>query len=447
MFDKAPLLVLLCREELTLTMKTTTTTTTRATPFLSSSSLKEEEGRRRRKTTAFSSSSSSKKKPLSSTTHHRSTMERIIGMRRPLTRRRRPIMPSLAACATNTNDFFDGKNDFVEEEEDDRCLPFETYCEEKMMMLSERHHRTKAFDRLHTRGGVDPSVFLLCTFHTPHQGLIRTHRRTTIAKVAKISERWNWKILKRMESVEESLFALSKPPENVQPAIGFKKQLKRMRGRMEKTKRAQMWKAAEDAEWWGRGEDEEKDGGDGTTKDDDDDDAEEESSSSVFDASTKIACANIRAYFEYLGFQPTRAEWTSIQTLLGECLTSEKDRSMIRGEAIGGDADDDDDDERRIGNARENIAPPRGRGDARVSGGSSSFRLLKHLIEHKTKKPRRDGERRQLNRRYLLARENLVEAKKEWAIAEKSYKEARRKMSRARHEVAKTRKHVRSEFR
>ena len=100
---------------------------------------------------------------------------------------------------------------------------------------------------------------------------------------------------------------------------------------------------------------------------------------------------------------------------------------IIREAAIGGDADED---------------------DARVSGGSSSkFRLLKHLIEHKTKKPRRDGERRQLNRRYLLARENLVEAKKEWAIAEKSYKEARRKMSRARHEVAKTRKHVRSEFR
>ena len=360
-------------------------------------------------------------------------------MRRPpLLTRRRPLPSLVAACATNTND-----DDFVgEEEEDDRfCLPFETYCEEKMTMLS----RTKAFDRLHIRGGVDPSVFLLCTFSTPlHQGLIRTHRRpplTLIATVAKISERWNWKILKRMESVEESLLALSTPPENVQPAIGFEKELKRMRGRMETTKRAQMWKAAEDAEFWrGRGEEdeeEEKDGGDGTRKDDNnnnnnnnnnDAEEEEEISSSVFDASTKIACANIRAYFEYLGFQPTRAEWTSIQTLLGECLTSEKDRTMIiREAAIGGDADED---------------------DARVSGGSSSkFRLLKRLIEHKTKKPRRDGERRQLNRRYLLARENLVEAKKEWAIAEKSYKEARRKMSRARHEVAKTRKHVRSEFR
>ena len=242
-----------------------------------------------------------------------------------------------------------------------------------------------------------------------------------------------------MESVEESLLALSTPPENVQPAIGFEKELKRMRGRMETTKRAQMWKAAEDAEFWrGRGEEEdeeeeeEKDGGDGTRKDDDDDDDDnnnnDDDAEESFDASTKIACANIRAYFEYLGFQPTRAEWTSIQTLLGECLTSEKDRTMIiREAAIGGDADED---------------------DARVSGGSSSkFRLLKRLIQRKTKKPRRDGERRQLNRRYLLARENLVEAKKEWAIAEKSYKEARRKMSRARHEVAKTRKHVRSEFR
>ena len=134
-----------------------------------------------------------------------------------------------------------------------------------------------AFERLH-QGGVDPSVFLLCTFYTPQQGL-KTHRRppplTLIATVAKISERWNWKILKRMESVEESLLALSTPPENVQPAIGFEKELKRMRGRMETTKRAQMWKAAEDAEFWrGRGEEdkeeEEKDGGDGTRKDDDD---------------------------------------------------------------------------------------------------------------------------------------------------------------------------------
>ena len=359
-------------------------------------------------------------------------------MRRPLTRRR-PLPSLVAARATNTND-----DDCVEEEEEDddrRRLPFETYCEEKMttMLSSEHHHRTKAFERLHIRGGVDPSVFLLCTFYTPQQGL-KTHRRppplTLIATVAKISERWNWKILKRMESVEESLLALSTPPENVQPAIGFEKELKRMRGRMETTKRAQMWKAAEDAEFWrGRGEEEdeeeEKDGGDGTRKDDDDDDDNnnnDDDAEESFDASTKIACANIRAYFEYLGFQPTRAEWTSIQTLLGECLTSEKDRTMIiREAAIGGDADEE---------------------NARVSGGSSSkFRLLKRLIEHKTKKPRRDGERRQLNRRYLLARENLVEAKKEWAIAEKSYKEARRKMSRARHEVAKTRKHVRSEFR
>ena len=358
-------------------------------------------------------------------------------MRRPLTRRR-PLPSLVAARATNTND-----DDCVEEEEDDdrRRLPFETYCEEKMttMLSSEHHHRTQAFERLHVRGGVDPSVFLLCTFYTPQQGL-KTHRRppplTLIATVAKISERWNWKILKRMESVEESLLALSTPPENVQPAIGFEKELKRMRGRMETTKRAQMWKAAEDAEFWrGRGEEdkeeEEKDGGDGTRKDDDDDDDNnnnDDDAEESFDASTKIACANIRAYFEYLGFQPTRAEWTSIQTLLGECLTSEKDRTMIiREAAIGGDADED---------------------DARVSGGSSSkFRLLKRLIQRKTKKPRRDGERRQLNRRYLLARENLVEAKKEWAIAEKSYKEARRKMSRARHEVAKTRKHVRSEFR
>ena len=363
---------------------------------------------------------------------------------RPL-RRRTPLPPviTVVASANDTSDFDDFENDFV-------STPFETYCAEKMPEQA-------ALNRLQTRGGVDPSVFLLCTFHTgTHTGKgLKTHieesqsrRRALVREVAKISERWNWKILKRMESAEESLYALAGLPENVRPAIGFGKALKRLRGRMEKTKRAQMWKAVEDAEWWG-GEEEKEDGGDGTTKttttttDDDDDDAEEESSS-VFDASTKIACANIRAYFEYLGFQPTRAEWKSIQTLLGECLTSEKDRSMIRGAAIGGDADDDD--ERRNGNARENIAPPRGRGDG-VSGGSSSFRLLKHLIEHKTKKPWRDGERRQLNRRYLLARENLVEAKKEWAIAEKSYKEARRKMSRARHEVAKTRKHVRSEFR
>jgi hypothetical protein len=85
--------------------------------------------------------------------------------------------------------------------------------------------------------------------------------------------------------------------------------------------------------------------------------------------------------------------------------------------------------------------------DVNDDDGSSSFRLLKRIIDHKTQKPWKDAERRKLNHRYLLARENLLEAKEEWATAEKSYKEARRKMSKARHEVAKTRKHVRIEFR
>jgi hypothetical protein len=309
---------------------------------------------------------------------------------------------------------------------------------------------------------VDPSVFLLCVFAASSSTSLSsssssenensetsfsrsrspvafTHKR--MREMTRISERWNWKILKRVESAEMSLFSLANPPENVPPAREFGLELKRLRERMERAKRAQMWKLVEDERWWGdsgggSGEEEEEEnrsnsssrsssssisnigGGDGEKETDDD------AEKMFFDASTRTACENIRIYFEYLGFQPTSREWISIQTLLAECLTSEKDRSMIRVK------DDDVNDD-----------------DGSSSSSPSSFRLLKRIIDRKTQKPWKDAERRKLNHRYLLARENLLEAKEEWNDAEKSYKEARRKMSKARHEVAKTRKHVRIEFR
>ena len=308
---------------------------------------------------------------------------------------------------------------------------------------------------------VDPSVFLLCVFAASSSTSLSssssenensetsfrssspvvafTHKQ--MREMTRISERWNWKILKRVESAEMSLFSLADPPENVPPAREFGLELKRLRERMERAKRAQMWKLVEDERWWGdsgggSGQEEEEEnrsnssnssssssssnigGGDGEKETDDD------AEKMFFDASTRTACENICVYFEYLGFQPTSREWISIQTLLAECLTSEKDRSMIRVN------DDDVNDD-----------------DGSSSSSPSSFRLLKRIIDRKTQKPWKDAERRKLNHRYLLARENLLEAKEEWATAEKSYKEARRKMSKARHEVAKTRKHVRIEFR
>ena len=346
--------------------------------------------------------------------------------------------------------------------------PFESYAEKILTRGNDdsnedndnENNETKVAATMNfSRGGVDVSVFLLCAFIAaadddedddestrndddnsystnsnalsfPVERRKRRRRRLTHAQMralTKISERWNWKILKRVESAEDSLFSLADFAEEENnacpPAREFGKELKRLREKMEKAKRAQMWKLVEDEAWWddasgeGRQEEEENSfsfSGDrsGETSssfshETDDDDAK------IFDASTKIACENIRVYFEYLGFQPTSREWLSIQTLLGECLTSEKDRTMIR-------------------------APP---------SSSSNFHVLKRTIDHKTKKPWKDAERRNLNRRYLLARENLLEAKKEWALAEQSYKEARRKITRARHEVAKTRKHVRIEFR
>jgi len=310
---------------------------------------------------------------------------------------------------------------------------------------------------------VDPSVFLLCvfaassstsssfsssenensetSFRSSSPVVAFTHKQ--MREMTRISERWNWKILKRVESAEMSLFSLADPPENVPPAREFGLELKRLRERMERAKRAQMWKLVEDERWWGdsgggSGEEEEEEnrsnsssssssnsssnigGGDGEKETDDD------AEKMFFDASTRTACENIRVYFEYLGFQPTSREWISIQTLLAECLTSEKDRSMIRVKDDDDDVNDDDDNS---------------------SSSSPSFRLLKRIIDRKTQKPWKDAERRKLNHRYLLARENLLRAKEEWKDAEKSYKEARRKMSKARHEVAKTRKHVRIEFR
>ena len=343
--------------------------------------------------------------------------------------------------------------------------PFESYAE-KILTRSydDNDDKTVAAKLNFSRGGVDLSVFLLCAFIAadeeddestsnddddddnnnnnnnsstnsnavsfPVERRKRRRRRLTHAQMralTKISERWNWKILKRVESAEDSLFSLADFAEEENnacpPAREFGEELKRLREKMEKAKRAQMWKLVEDEAWCddasgeGREEEEEnscsfsgnrsRETSSSFSHETDDDDAK------IFDASTKIACENIRVYFEYLGFQPTSREWLSIQTLLGECLTSEKDRTMIR-------------------------APP---------SSSSNFHVLKRTIDHKTKKPWKDAERRNLNRRYLLARENLLEAKKEWALAEQSYKEARRKITRARHEVAKTRKHVRIEFR
>ena len=342
--------------------------------------------------------------------------------------------------------------------------PFESYAEKILTRsYNDNEDKTVAAKLNFSRGGVDLSVFLLCAFIAaddeddestscdddddddnnnnndstnsnavsfPVERRKRRRRRLTHAQMralTKISERWNWKILKRVESAEDSLFSLADFAEEENnacpPAREFGEELKRLREKMEKAKRAQMWKLVEDELWWddasGEGREEEEENScsfsgnrSGETSssfshETDDDDAK------IFDASTKIACENIRVYFEYLGFQPTSREWLSIQTLLGECLTSEKDRTMIR-------------------------APP---------SSSSNFHVLKRTIDHKTKKPWKDAERRNLNRRYLLARENLLEAKKEWALAEQSYKEARRKITRARHEVAKTRKHVRIEFR
>jgi len=342
--------------------------------------------------------------------------------------------------------------------------PFESYAEKILTRsYNDNEDKTVAAKLNFSRGGVDLSVFLLCAFIAaddeddestscdddddddnnnnndstnsnavsfPVERRKRRRRRLTHAQMralTKISERWNWKILKRVESAEDSLFSLADFAEEENnacpPAREFGEELKRLREKMEKAKRAQMWKLVEDEAWWddasgeGREEEEEnscsfsgnrsRETSSSFSHETDDDDAK------IFDASTKIACENIRVYFEYLGFQPTSREWLSIQTLLGECLTSEKDRAMIR-------------------------APP---------SSSSNFHVLKRTIDHKTKKPWKDAERQNLNRRYLLARENLLEAKKEWALAEQSYKEARRKITRARHEVAKTRKHVRIEFR
>ena len=119
---------------------------------------------------------------------------------------------------------------------------------------------------------VDPSVFLLCVFAASSSTSLSsssssenensetsfsrssspvafTHER--MREMTRISERWNWKILKRVESAEMSLFSLADPPENVPPAREFGLELKRLRERMERAKRAQMWKLVEDERWWG----------------------------------------------------------------------------------------------------------------------------------------------------------------------------------------------------
>ena len=119
---------------------------------------------------------------------------------------------------------------------------------------------------------VDPSVFLLCVFAASSSTSLSsssssenensetsfsrsrspvafTHKR--MREMTRISERWNWKILKRVESAEMSLFSLADPPENVPPAREFGLELKRLRERMERAKRAQMWKLVEDERWWG----------------------------------------------------------------------------------------------------------------------------------------------------------------------------------------------------
>ena len=283
--------------------------------------------------------------------------------------------------------------------------------ETPLMMLNESLRKL-----LVSNTRIDKNVLFLCVYVTRKE---LSHAE--LRAITKVSERWNWNVIKKLESACGSLRA--KDVEEVVPAKTYGEEIEETIEKLEAVSRAQLYRLCESAEWWGR--DSSVVGNSNSTAND-----EKGSGKSRFDPSTEIACANLRLYFEYLGFRPTGREWGLIQTILSQCLKSEDDREKIKEKISNSNSHGSNIDD-----------------TAAHSSDVLSFQDLKQLIDVKTKKPWKDAERANLNARYISARENLIDAKKEWADAEKMYKEARRKVSQARHEVAKNRKHVRIEFR
>ena len=76
----------------------------------------------------------------------------------------------------------------------------------------------------------------------------------------------------------------------------------------------------------------------------------------------------------------------------------------------------------------------------------ATWRDMRELIDDSSARPRKSSQKAN-SERYLLAQGELLDARKQWSEAQRTYKNARQRVKLARHNVHKSRKAVRIEFR
>jgi len=124
----------------------------------------------------------------------------------------------------------------------------------------------------------------------------------------------------------------------------------------------------------------------------------------------RLACANINLYLDATGVALTHEEWQWIREIFDGLV------SMIEGD------------------------------DASIVRDDATWRDMRELIDDSSARPRKSSQKAN-SERYLLAQGELLDARKQWSEAQRTYKNARQRVKLARHNVHKSRKAVRIEFR
>ena len=126
----------------------------------------------------------------------------------------------------------------------------------------------------------------------------------------------------------------------------------------------------------------------------------------------RLACANINLYLDATGVALTHEEWQWIREIFDGLV------SMI------------EEDDASVSIVRDD----------------ATWRDMRELIDDSSARPRKSSQKAN-SERYLLAQGELLDARKQWSEAQRTYKNARQRVKLARHNVHKSRKAVRIEFR
>jgi hypothetical protein len=126
----------------------------------------------------------------------------------------------------------------------------------------------------------------------------------------------------------------------------------------------------------------------------------------------RLACGNVNSYLDATGVALTHQEWQWVREIFDGLV------SMIDGDdAISSIVRDE-----------------------------ATWREMRELIDDSSTRPRKLSQKEN-SERYLLAQDELLDARKQWSEAQRTYKDARQRVKLARHNVHKSRKAVRIEYR